>query len=401
MVQDATPAGARSFPAGFWWGAATAAHQIEGGNVGSDWWEREHAPWPTVAEPSGDACDSYHRYPEDMKLAADAGLTMYRFSVEWARVEPERGSFSRAQIEHYRRMVGTACGRGLEPMVTLHHFTTPRWFAHAGGWKATDAADRFARYVEALEPVLDGVTWICTVNEPNILAATTATQPFDPTPPAGGLPQPDQAIGDGLLAAHRRAREILRGSHRRVGWTVATQAYQAEPGCEDVAARYGYPRDVWYLEAAADDDFVGVQAYTRTRIGPDGPLPIPAGTERTLTGWEYYPGALAEGVRLAATHAPGVPVFVTENGLATDDDDRRIAYTQAALEGLHEVMASGVRVEGYLHWSLLDNYEWGSFRPTFGLVSVDRDTFVRTPKPSLAWLGAIATSNALPTSDAR
>jgi len=386
-----------AFPDGFLWGAATAAHQIEGNNINSDWWPREHAAGTSIVEPSGDAMDSYHRYREDMTLLRDAGLDTYRFSIEWARIEPEEGFVSHAEIDHYRRMVDTALELGLTPMVTLMHFTVPRWFADDGMWRSPKAADRFARYTELALPVLgDDVEWVCTINEPNIAAMIAGGE--DPANlVAYGLPDPDLLVADTLLESHRRSREILAASGRiKSGWTVATQAFQAEPGCEEVAREYGYKRDDWYLEAAKGDDWVGVQAYTRTIIGPDGPRQVPDGVETTLTGWEYYPQALEEGVRAAWRLTGGVPIVVTENGIATADDSRRIDYTEAALAGLHAAMEDGVQVDGYLHWSLLDNYEWASgYRPTFGLVAVDRTTFVRTPKPSLAWLGSVAKSGVL------
>ncbi|BDV31525.1 glycoside hydrolase family 1 protein [Microbacterium terricola] len=382
-----------TFPDGFLWGASTAAHQIEGGNVNSDWWQREwgHLPGPGVEEPSGDAADSYHRYPEDMRLLAAAGLGAYRFSIEWARIEPEDGWVSRAAIEHYRRMVGTARESGLEPVITLHHFTNPIWFARRGGWHEDDAPERFARFVEAARPVLDGVDLVCTINEPNMVSVLA-----DPEVgfPSIGLPPGVPAVTDRLIDAHRRAVEIVRSAGGRAGWSVATQAYQPEPGADEVAAEYGRSREDVFLDAAAGDDWVGVQAYTRTRIGEGGPLPIPEDAERTLTGWEYYPDAVGYGIRNAWARA-GVPVYVTENGIATDDDTRRISYTQGALAAVESCLRDGVDVRGYLHWSALDNYEWGSFRPTFGLIGWDRDTFVRRPKPSLAWLGSVARANAL------
>lgn len=386
-----------SFPTGFHWGSATAAYQIEGNNWNTDWWAREHAPGTTIAEPSGDACDSFNRFGEDMRLLAEAGLGMYRFSLEWSRIETEKGFISRAGIDHYRRMVDTARELGIEPMVTLHHFTIPRWFEAEGGWYAPDAVDRFRRFTETALPILDGVDWVCTINEPNMIAMFSGEGANKgDTLQAFGLPGPNLRVGATLLAAHQAAREVLAGAGiAKTGWTVATQDFQPEPGCEDLTREFGYHRDAFYLEGAQGDDWVGVQAYTRTKVGADGPLPIPATAETTLTGWEYYPGALADGVRLAHEMAPGVPVFVTENGIATADDSRRIDYLRGALEGLHGCIADGIPVEGYLSWSLLDNYEWGSYKPTFGLVAVDRETFVRTPKPSLAWLGEVARANAL------
>jgi beta-glucosidase len=206
-------------------------------------------------------------------------------------------------------------------------------------------------------------------------------------------------VADTLLAAHRRAAEIVHSvSGAQAGWTIATQAFHStgEPGADEMLAAYGDPRDHWYLDQSAGDDFVGVQAYTRTFIGPEGPLPVSPDVETTLTGWEFFPDALELGVRSAWERSGGVPVLVTENGIATADDTRRIAYTQGALEGLHRAIADGIDVRGYQHWSALDNYEWASgFAPTFGLIGFDRETFVRSPKPSLAWLGDVARRNAL------
>jgi len=170
------------FPDRFLWGAATAAHQIEGGNVGSNWWVHEHAPDAATArgivEPSGDAADSYHRYREDVRILADLGMNSYRFSIEWARIEPERGFVSRAAVDHYRRMVDTCRDLGVEPVVTLMHFTVPRWFERDGFWRADDAVDLFGRYVEAALPVVRDVEWVCTINEPNIAAMLAGGCPY-------------------------------------------------------------------------------------------------------------------------------------------------------------------------------------------------------------------------------
>ncbi|HEU4849844.1 MAG TPA: family 1 glycosylhydrolase, partial [Terrimesophilobacter sp.] len=269
------------FPEGFIWGAATAAHQVEGNNVNSDWWEREHAPGTDIDEPSGDACDSYHRYAEDMRLLADAGLSMYRFSVEWARIEPERDFVSFAELDHYRRMIDTARSLGLEPMVTLHHFTVPRWFARSGSWRAPDAVERFRRYVSVVSPILDEVSWVCTINEPNMITLASPTTAEEAGPQQADGRSPDLAVSNTLAQAHRAARAVLarrHGGRMRTGWSVATQAFQSAPGADAAAERFGYHRDAWFLEAARDDDWVGVQAYTRTIVGTDGPLPVPEGS---------------------------------------------------------------------------------------------------------------------------
>ena len=397
-----------TFPPSFIWGAGTAAHQIEGGNVNSDVWAMEWEAGGIFAEPSGDACDSYHRYPEDIGLVADSGLSAYRFSVEWARVEPEEGYFSRAAIEHYRRMIGTCLERGVTPVVTYHHFTGPRWFAARGGWTADGASDLFGRYVETMTAAVgDLVPWVCTINEANVVSTLqvagmlpAGTNTADGDDPGrnilakflrGGFPYPDVEV---MARAHRKAVEAVRSGPgaAKVGWTLALVDYQAEPGGEDRCAAVRRATQLDWMEVSADDDFIGVQTYTRGRIAADGRTPVPSDLPVSQLGWEIYGEALENTVRLAAEHA-GVPVFVTENGIATDDDDLRIDYTKVALRGLRSAMADGIDVLGYLHWTLLDNFEWmAGYRPTFGLVAVDRETFERRPKPSLAWLGAVAKS---------
>ena len=384
----------------FLWGAATSAHQTEGNNINSDWWGYERLG--IVAERSGDAVDGYHRFPEDMALLAAAGLNAYRFGIEWARVEPEQGHFSLAALEHYRRVIDTARLFELEPVVTLHHFTSPRWFSRVGGWRHPQAIDWFARYVQRVTEILGDVDWVCTINEPNIAALghryfRLAAEPGGAAAGiAQGLLVPDDEIGDLLVLAHRRAVQILRAeTSAKIGWTVAQQAFEATPGNEEAFARANYTWEDQYTRGAQGDDFLGVQSYTSQPVGPDGPIPHPSRPDNTLTGWAYRPDALGIALRRAWDTSGGLPLLVTENGIATNDDDRRIAYTTEALKHLEAAVTDGVDVRGYLHWSALDNFEWGHWAPTFGLIAVDRTTFARTPKPSLAWLGDVAKNNGL------
>lgn len=390
-------------PAGFLWGAATAAHQTEGGNVNTSHWADEYDPRATVSEPSGDACDSYHRFGEDIALLAEAGLGVYRFSIEWARIEPEEGVVSLAQLDHYRRMIDTCREHGVEPFVTLHHFTFPRWWRARGGWFASDSAEVFARYAQIASTILGDVSWVVTINEPNMLV-TNAESTVDTGTGVNVPDEPDPDLAKRIAAAHHAAVEVLRRAlpNVRVGWTVANQVYQAVPGWEAQRDAWQYWREDFFLQEARGDDFVGVQSYLRTLIGPTddergyGPQAWPDGTDVTLTGWEYYPQALGHALRHTADVTGGMAMVVTENGIATADDRQRIAYTTGALASMAAAIDDGCDVRGYLHWSLLDNYEWGSFRPTFGLVAVDRTTFARTPKPSLAWLGGLARRGELP-----
>src|SRR4051812_39095169 len=289
------------FPDGFVWGAATSSHQVEGGNVNNDWWAREHAPDSYLAEPSGDACDSYHRYPEDIRLLAELGLGSYRFSLEWSRIEPAEGEFSRAQIDHYRRMVDACLEAGGAPNVTLNHFTIPRWLDLAGGWLAPQAVDRFTRVTEAAEPIVGrDVEYVTTINEPNITACF-AGMGADDTFQAAGLPAPDLRISEILIAAHHRAVEVIRSwNGPKAGWVVGAQVRTTVPGAAVVAQAYAYERETRFYEEARGDDWIAVQSYTRSFVGPDGPLPTREDDEQTLTGLEYYPGALGEAVARAA-----------------------------------------------------------------------------------------------------
>ncbi|MCZ9880623.1 glycoside hydrolase family 1 protein [Arthrobacter sp. B2a2-09] len=400
-------------PDGFLWGAATAAHQIEGNNVNSDFWDSEQKQ-PGM-ERSGDAVDSYHRYAEDMALLAGAGLNSYRFSIEWARIEPAPGHISRAELAHYRRMIETAQRLGLTPVVTLHHFTSPRWFAEEGGWMADGAIERFRFYVEAVTEILHDVKWVLTMNEPNMLALMTTmarameqaqgqeeeTDWMSPTVEGDArpvLPDPEADVARRLVEAHHAVRGIIRErTGAAVGWSVANQALVARPGGEEKLAEVRYIREDIFLEGARGDDFIGVQSYTSQDVTAEGIVPHPVHPENTLVGNAYRPDALGIAVRHAWEVTGGVPVMVTENGIATADDGRRIEYTTTALEHLFACMGEGIDVRGYLHWSALDNYEWGHWAPTFGLIAVDRETFERRPKPSLAWFGQVARDGALPT----
>jgi beta-glucosidase len=388
----------RSFPKGFLWGAATAAHQVEGNNLNNDFWQLEHAAAEHGVQFSGDAVDSYHRYQEDMRLLADAGLNAYRFSLEWSRIEPSPGKFSKAQLAHYRRMIDETDRLGVKPVVTLHHFTHPIWFGETGAWLGKGAVEAFSRYVEQVCTILDGVEWVCTINEPNIVALNHGqlrrVAEGKEYQRVGALP--DVEIGEALIAAHRAAAPLVREAiGAKVGWTVANQALVPAPGGESKHAEVQHIWEDMYLEPARDDDFVGVQSYTSQLVDENGIVPHPEHPDNTIMGWAYRPDALGIAVRHTHDVVGDVPIVVTENGIATIDDQRRIAYTGEALRHLRDTMDDGIDVHGYLHWSLLDNFEWGRWDPTFGLIAVDRETFERHPKPSLAWLGDIARANAI------
>jgi beta-glucosidase len=392
------PTEPRTFPEGFRWGTATAAHQIEGGSWNNDWWRWEHTPGSGTTEPSGDACDSWNRWPEDVALVADLGLTDYRFSLEWSRIEPEPGEWSVAALDRYRRQCEALLAAGVDPVVTFHHFTTPRWLADRGGWEEPETADRFAAFCHRAATHLDGVVRrACTINEPSMVATIGYLWGvFPPGKRDAGL---RRKVNEVLVDAHRKAVDAVRAGAPGVpvGITLAMSDYQAVDGGEARLERIRRGMEDVFFAATTGDDFVGVQTYSRTRVGADEVVGNEAGVPELVMGYEYYPEALAATIRRAREVTAGeVPILVTENGIGTDDDDQRIAYVRTALEGVLDCIAEGIDVGGYTYWSLLDNFEWAyGYGPRFGLVACDRTTFARSPKASARWYGRVAAANAL------
>lgn len=407
--------GAGPAPRGFLWGTAISAYQSEGANINTDAWLEEHVKPTAFREPSGDACDSYNRFEEDIALSARLGFNCHRFGIEWARIEPEPGVFSNAELDHYVRVLETCHAHGLAPMVTFNHFTVPRWFALRGGFEAADGADIFARFAERttqrLGPLMAAAT---TFNEANIVRilplitsdaerATQAEMVAAAARASGSArfssvlfsdPEKSEPV---MLDAHAKAYAAIKAGPGRfpVGVSLSMQDIQAEPGGEAMAERVRRGLYEKWLASTTPSDFIGVQTYTRVRFGPTGMLAPPAGAELTAAGYEYYPAALGTMIRYAAK-ASGKPIYVTESGIGTDDDMRRIAFIDAGLDQVRACLDEGVDVRSYIHWSLLDNFEWMSgYSKRFGLVAVDRTSFTRTPKPSAYHLGSRARRNAI------
>ena len=402
---------ARALPTDFLWGTAISAHQSEGNNVNSDAWLMENLKPTIFKERSGDACDSYHRYAEDIAIAAGLGFNCYRLGIEWARIEPNQGHFSNAELDHYARVLEACRAQGLKPIVTFNHFTTPLWFAMRGGFEVADAPDLFARYCGKAAAHLGGLMHAATTfNEANIgllvnvmpqlgkamdvaRASLAVAAKATNSPKFSRLAYADPAIVTPLLQeAHRRGYDAIKAARPAlpVGLTLTTQDIQSV-GAPSLADEYRQRLyGDWVALARSHADFIGVQTYTRILVGPNGAVPPPKGAEMTAAGYEFYPQALANTIRWAHK-AIGKPIYVTENGIATDDDSRRIAFIDQALAGLRACLDEGIPVHSYLYWSLLDNFEWGSgYGVHFGLASVDRATFKRTLKPSARHLGAIA-----------
>jgi beta-glucosidase len=389
----ASKAGPRANWPPFLWGAGTSAHQVEGANDANDWHDWEQSATSGVVEPSGIACDHLHRYPEDIALLAEAGLGCYRFSVEWSRIEAEPGRFSDRWLEHYRAMAACCAAHGLLAVPTLHHFTNPRWIAGAGGWEDPATAVAFARFCAvAAEALGDLAALIITINEPNIVALLGyETGIF---PPGRRDRQARLRVTETFIEAHRRAVASVRAAvpGLPVGMALAMADWQALPGGERELEDTRRLREDVFLQATEGDDFVGVNAYTRHRIGPEGWAGNEPGVELTTAGYEYWPEALEATLRHAWHVTAGrAPLIVTESGVATDDDARRVAYIDHGIAAMRSAMADGIDVRGYLHWSALDNFEWNhGYAQRFGLIAVDRATQERWVKPSCHHLGKIA-----------
>ncbi|MEG3177685.1 family 1 glycosylhydrolase [Sphingomonas sp. RB3P16] len=407
---------AGAFPKGFLWGAATAGHQVEGNNTNSDQWVLENVQ-PPIGPPSGDADNSFELWRTDLDLVKSLGLNTYRFSLEWPRIEPGPGLFSIAMLDHYKAMIDGCRARGLTPVVTFNHYTTPRWFAAQGGWTHAQAPALFARFCErAARHLAGGIGYAMTFNEPNIAsmlpivlppaffgllkanlaAAARATGSSKFVVANTVMPEDVAAVTRNMLAGHKAARDAIKGVRPDlpVGISLAVADDQAVGDNSLRDAKRAELYGVW-LESAKGDDYLGVQNYERSVWTATGKLPPPPGATLNFRGAEVYAPSLAGAVRYAH-QATGKPILVSEHGVGTDDDRIRSALISGALPELKRAIDDGVPVLGYIHWSLLDNYEWGGgFDHGFGLAAVDRTTFKRTPKPSAAVLGAFARRNAL------
>jgi beta-glucosidase len=403
VASDPGTSAATRFPAGFLWGAATASHQVEGGNRWNDWWELEQSG--RLPHRSDDACRHYELYESDFDLARSLGHNAHRFSIEWSRIEPRPGEWSDAALEHYAQVVDALRARGLEPIVTLHHFTNPAWLARAGGWTHHAAVDAFRRYVEFVATRLAGsVRFWLTINEPMVYVKHAyVTGDWPPCEP-GSWVRAARALRN-MSRAHATAYRLLHGlrADAMVGFAhsapyivpcrAAAVADRAAARMRDFALNGAWfrllgsrPRDVL--------DFIGVNYYARqvVRWRPARGASLLFGTEcrsdhhgepRTFTslGWEVCARGLPSVLGRLRRH--GVPLMVTENGIATSDEEMRTRFLSDHVNALEEAVREGVPVLGYLYWTLMDNYEWIEGRNArFGLCDNDFATQRRTPRPA-------------------
>ena len=411
-----------TFPEGFVWGVSSAGHQNEGDNTTSDTWFAENVTPSVFQERSGRACNGYDLWQGDVDLAVGMGLNAYRFSVEWARVEPVEGQFDDEALAHYEAIVDRCLERGLAPVVTFNHFTSPHWFAGRGSWLDPEAPALFARYCDRVMAAFgDRIAYAVTMNEPNLARlltwldlpafirdlerATLAAASEAARVPRYRLsnvmlPEEMDAMGDGLAAGHVAARTAIKARRPALPVGLSLAIVDDVVVGEDATVRDGKRAEVyqrWLDLVRGEDDFIGVQNYERVYYDGSGAVPPPAAVQRNQMGSGIEPLSLAGAVRYAHEQT-GLPVLVTEHGMSTADDSLRAAFIEPSLGGLLDAM-DDVPVLGYCHWTLMDNFEWiFGYGHQLGLHSVDRETFVRTAKPSATVYASIARANALPTS---
>ena len=394
------------FPSDFLWGVATAGHQNEGDNVTSDTWFLENVTPTIFKERSGKATNGWELWESDLDIVAGLGLNAYRFSVEWARIEPVEGEFSEEALDHYEAIVDGCLARGLAPLVTFNHFTSPHWFAGRGAWLDAEAPELFARYCGiVMDRFGDRIALAVTFNEPDLPEMLTWADLPDSIPAlerktleaastaagveryrAGNVMLREDFPGmrAGMSAAHKAARAAIkaRQPQLRVGLSLAIVDDVAAPGGEELRDRKRAEVYEHWLELAREDDFIGVQNYERIVYGPDGHLPAGDGVTLNGMGTAAEPDSLRGAVEYVYSVAR-VPVLVSEHGISTGDDSIRAAFIAPSLAGLAQAIEAGVPVLGYCHWTLMDNFEWiFGYGSQLGLHAVDRETFERTERPS-------------------
>jgi beta-glucosidase len=398
------------FPSGFLWGAATSAHQIEGGTE-NDWseWEKKNAQrlvdeaktkwadWQKEKFPemfdsqnyiSGRACDHYNRYEEDLDIAKSLNLNAFRISIEWSRVEPEEGKFDEREIEHYRKVIKAIKDRGMEPFVTLWHCTLPKWLAENKGVLNKKFPDYLAGFARVVAEKYKGLCqfWI-TLNEPSVVISHSYLEGIRP-PQKRNLYLSWRAYKK-IMAAHNAAYDEIKkvSADNQVGFgnhIKYFKPYRKNSFLDKLIVRIvGYFGNwIYYDLSKSKNDFIGLQHYFIFHLKFPGKAVVES-KNLTDLGWEIYPKGIYYLLKKIKKY--NLPVYITECGLADARDDKRKKYIKDNLFWIHKAISEGVDVRGYFYWSLLDNFEWDKgFWPRFGLVNVDYKTMERKIRPS-AW----------------
>jgi len=408
------------FPDGFLWGTATSAHQVEGDNL-NDWteWEKENAerlareariywqPWQQkkfleMFSPenyiSGRATDHYNRYEEDFDLAKVMNNNAHRFSIEWSRIEPEEGKFDEKEIEHYRQVIWALKKRGIEPFVTLWHYTNPIWFQKKGGWLNKNSPKYFERYANKISRSLQNVKFWITLNEPDDIYAFYAYYTGRYPPQEKSFRKTWRALNN-LVSAHKKAyRKIHENCPSSMVGFANNIIYFESKGIiariiKIFANKYW---NFWFLRKTFSyNDFIGCSFYRHNTLS-SFKVNQNENIETTDIGWEIYPKGIYYVLKELKKYQK--PIYITENGLADAQDKYREKFIIGHLNWIHKAITEGVDVRGYFYWSLLDNFEWDKgFWPRFGLVEIDYQTMERKVRPSAQEYAKICKNNGLIT----
>jgi len=416
------------FPKNFFWGAATSAHQVEGNNE-NDWtqWENENAkrlateakdtyePWqqeqfPEMFDPqnyiSGQAADHYNRYEKDFDIAKELGHNAHRISLEWSRIEPKEGEFDEDAIQHYKDVIQALRARGMEPFVTLWHWTNPVWLDVYGGWEKKEVAEKFLRYAERIvNELTPEVTFWMIFNEPNVFVGRGYIQ--CDRPPMKKSYMRAFSASRNLFSAHKKTYDIIHRRNPKAEVVLSHFAVYMEPYKNKfrnklVIPLLDYIRNWRFFEKLNGYfDRIGIQYYRIEHInvcgwgGMWGPVErLNIGQRHSDMGWIVEPKGIENVLKRAYKYKK--PIFITENGIADASDALRTSFIKEHIAYIHKAIEGGIDIRGYLHWSFLDNFEWEQgFWPRFGLVEVDYKTQKRTIRPSAYEYAKICRSNIL------
>jgi len=378
-----------NFPKGFFWGSATASYQVEGGISNTDW---AQASDEGRLPPCGKATDHYNRFESDFDIAKSIGHNAHRFSIEWARIEPQEGIFDEKEIEHYRNVIQALKTRGMEPFVTLWHFTLPIWFVEKGGFLNPDAPKLFARYCSfvTLRLGFEARFWM-TINEPLVWASAGYLK--GTWPPFKKTPTTFLKIFKVLALAHKQAYKAMKSNNPELQIGIAKHNIYFSSDWKpwniamEWAASWFWNRR--FLNMIKEhQDFIGLNYYFYRKFGKSEQLP------KSDMGWDIYPEGLY--YCLVELGRYKKPLCITENGVADRRDVMRKSFIEDSVKNVQQAITVGLPVIGYFYWSLLDNYEWlFGFEERFGLVAVDYETFERTIRPSALAYKQIIEKNVL------
>ena len=415
------------FPDKFLFGTAVASYQVEGGIYNNDWTIWENKSNSVCVEPCNEACKHYEMLDQDIELLKELGIKAFRFSIEWSRIEPTEGNYDTDAINHYVEKANKLIANNITPIITFHHFTTPEWLYKKDSWLNPNADNYFDNYVKKLmEHLPNEIEFFNTINEPGIFAffGYFSTNKFPP-----GIANETKFIqaSENIMSAHKKALKTIKkyNQNAKVGMTHALQEWEDDDN-NKLKEYLKYHLEDKFLDASVDDDFIGLQTYTIVRYpkniflkifnslllnigfirkfilpriiqifaGRNGV--ITSETRTTKMGYEYRPEAVLYNLRRLNNIFPDKEIFITENGIATDNDDERIEFVTTVLQDVHRFQAEHNNVIGYLYWSLLDNFEWDlGYQMNFGLVEVNKETYERIPHKSASWFGNISSSNVL------